>query len=97
VGVTDFVYARGAGGILTGCSAVSACQVSASLSVGRTTIAVTRPELVNGRELGYVLFSLTAQGRQMLLRAPGNQLGANLVLRAGSSVSRARITLAQFS
>jgi hypothetical protein len=97
VGATDFVYARGAGGILTGCSAVYACQVSATLSVGRTTIASTRPELVNGRELGYVLFSLTAQGRQLLSHAPGNQLGANLVLRYGSSVARARITLVQFS
>jgi hypothetical protein len=96
VGVTDFVYARGAGGILTACNAVYACQVSATLSVGRTTIASTRPELLNGRTLGYVLFSLTAQGRQMLLRAVGNQLGANLVLRFGSSVARARITLAQF-
>lgn len=97
VGATDFVYVRGAGGILTGCSAVSACQVSATLSVGRTTIASTRRELVNGQELGYVLFSLTSQGRQLLARAPGNQLGANLVLRSGTSVARARITLAQFS
>lgn len=97
VGMTDFVFARGAGGILTGCSALYACPVSATLTVGRTTIASTRPELVNGEELGYVLFSLTSKGRQLLIHAPGNQLGANLVLRTGSSVSRARITLVQFS
>jgi hypothetical protein len=97
VGATDFVFVRGAGGILTSCSAVYACQVSATLSVGRTTIASTRPELVNGLELGYVLFSLSSQGRQLLARAAGNQLGANLVLRSGTSVARARITLVQFS
>jgi hypothetical protein len=33
----------------------------------------------------------------MLARAAGNQLGTNLVLKSGSSVARARITLAQFS
>lgn len=97
VGFTDFVYAHGAGGILTACIAVYACPVSATLSVGRTTVASTRPEVVNGRELGYVLFSLTAQGRQLLARAVGNQLAVGLVLKVGTAVARARITLAQFS
>lgn len=97
LGVTDFVYARGAGGILTACSAVYACQIAATISVGRTVIASTRPELVNGRELGYVLFSITPQGRHLLAQAIGNQLGASLTLKFGSSVARARITLAQFS
>jgi hypothetical protein len=97
VGFTDFVYARGAGGILTSCAAVYPCRVAATLSVGRTTIASTRPELVGGLELGYVIFSLSAQGRRLLTGAPGNQLAANLTLRSGASVSRGRITLVQFS
>jgi hypothetical protein len=97
VGMTDFVYARGAGGILTGCNALYACRVSATLSVGATTIATTRPELVGGQELGYVLFSIAPQGRQMLVRAAGNQLAVNLTLKSGSDVARARITLVQFS
>ncbi len=96
VGKTDFVYARGAGGILTSCGAVYACKISATLTVGRTTIAATRPELVGGRELGYVFFSLTSAGRQLLNLTAGNQLGANLTLRFGSDVSRSRITLVQF-
>ena len=41
-------------------------------------------------------FSLTRQGRQMLTRAAGNQLAANLTLRSGSHVARARISLVQF-
>jgi Domain of unknown function (DUF1906) len=97
VGVSDFVYARGPGGILAGCNAASACRISATLTVGRTTIASTHPELVGGRELGYVLFSLTSKGRQMLTHAAGNQLGANLTLRSGADLARARITLIQFS
>jgi hypothetical protein len=97
VGFSDFVYSRGPGGILAGCEAASACPISATLTVGRTTIASTRPEYVGGRELGYVLFSLTSTGRRLLNRAPGNQLAANLTLRSGIDVTRARITLIQFS
>jgi hypothetical protein len=96
VGVTDFVFARGSGGILAACSAVYACPISAALTVGRTTIAVTRPEAIGGNELGYLFFSLTAQGRTLLTHAPGNQLGASLLLRSGTSVARARIALVQF-
>jgi Rv2525c-like, glycoside hydrolase-like domain len=97
VGVTDFVFAHGSGGILAGCTAVYACRISATLSIGRVTVAATAPELVAGDELGYVFFSLTPQGRAMLARAPGNQLGASLLLRFGTSVARARIALVQFS
>jgi hypothetical protein len=97
VGATDFVSARGYGGVLVDCAAAYTCPVSATLTDGRTTIATTRPELINGRELGYVLFSPTSQGRQLLDRAPGNQLAASLVLKSGTSVARARITLAQFN
>jgi hypothetical protein len=97
VGSSDFVPARGLGGILVGCAATYACDVSATLTSGRTTIASTKPEFINGSELGYVLFSPTAQGRQLLRRASGNQLGVSLVLKSGTSVARARITLVQFS
>jgi len=96
LGVTDFVYAHGAGGALATCSAVYACRIAATLTVGRTTIASTHPELVGGREAGYVQFSLTHQGREMLTHAAGNQLAANLTLRSGSHVARARISLVQF-
>jgi hypothetical protein len=96
VGVTDFVFARGAGGILTGCLTLSPCRVSATLSVGRTRIATTGPELVGGNELGYVIFTLTSQGRAMLARAPGNQLGARVTLRYGDSIATGTIALVRF-
>jgi hypothetical protein len=96
VGVTDFVFTRGAGGILAGCLTLSPCRVSATLSVGRTRIATTGPELVGGDELGYVIFSLTSRGRAMLAHAPGNQLGARLTLRYGDSIATGTIALVQF-
>lgn len=97
LGVTDFVFAHGAGGILTGCATAAPCPISATLSVGRTQIATTGPELVGGGELGYVYFTLTSQGRTLLARASGNQLGAKLTLTSGASVATAHIALVQFS
>jgi hypothetical protein len=97
VGFTDFVFAHGQGGILTACTSAAPCLISATLSVGRTTIATTQPELEGGLELGYVQFALSSEGRAMLTHAAGNHLGVNLVLRCGSAVARARIALVQFS
>jgi hypothetical protein len=95
-GVTDFVYSRGAGGILAGCVGVAPCSVSARLSVGRTTIATTKPELVGGNELGYLLFSLSAKGRSLLARAAGNQLGVRVKLTSGPNAASGQIALVQF-
>jgi hypothetical protein len=96
VGITDFVFARGAGGILAACLTLAPCRISATLSVGRTTIAATGPELVGGDELGYVIFALTRRGRAMLASAPGNQLGARVTLRYGASIATGRIALVRF-
>lgn len=94
-GTTEYVD-RGSGGVLARCSTASACWVTARLSVGRTTIASTGSQLVGGLELGYAFFSLNGRGRQLLSQAPGNQLGATLTLRSGTSVARARIALVQY-
>ena len=97
VGMTDFVYSHGAGGILAGCATAAPCPISATLSVGRTQIAQTGPELVGGGELGYLFFSLTSKGRALLAAASGNQLGATVTLSSGNAVALAHIALVQFS
>jgi Rv2525c-like, glycoside hydrolase-like domain len=97
VGFTDFVNSHGTGGILSACDSVAPCLVSATVSVGRTTIASARPALVGGLELGYVQFTPTARGRAMLARARGNQLSVNVMLRCGSAVAQGRVTLVAYS
>jgi Domain of unknown function (DUF1906) len=97
VGMTDFVFSRGAGGILAGCATAAPCPISATLSIGRTQIAKTGPELVGGGELGYLFFSLTSKGRALLAAASGNQLGVTVTLSSGGAVALARIALVQFS
>jgi hypothetical protein len=97
-GLSEYVWGARTGGILVRCGAVYACAgTTATLSVGRTTIASSAPSVIGGRELGYVFFSLTGKGQQLLSRAKGNQLGVSLVLRSSTSVARARLVLIQFA
>jgi len=59
-------------------------------------IASIGPQVIGGLELGYLFYSLTARGRRLLERAPGNQLAVSLALRSGTSVANARLALVQF-
>jgi len=95
VGTTDFVHGW-SGGILVRCSTVSACWISATLSAGRTTVASARAQPIGGMELGYVFFTLTRRGRQLLSGAAGNQLGTALTLHSASNVASAHLALVRF-
>jgi hypothetical protein len=97
LGTTDFVSSGGVGGVLAGCFQASACHVRATVSVGKTTISRTGSEFIGANELGYVIFNLSARGRALLARAPGNQLAASVRLSAGSTSSAANIALVRFS
>jgi hypothetical protein len=96
VGLTDFVSNGWVGGILAGCYGSTPCHAMTTVSVGRTVIARTGNEFLGANELGYLMFRLTAAGHAMLARAPGNQLGAHLVIRAGGATASADIALVQF-
>jgi hypothetical protein len=97
VGATDFVNSAGTGGILAGCQApVSACQVTSTVSAGRTVIARTGREYLNAGDLGYLLFSLTPSGRSMLAHAPGNQLAAQVRITDGAVTATGQIALVGF-
>jgi hypothetical protein len=97
-GLTDYVSGAWTGGILVRCGAVYACAgTTVTMSAGGTRIASSAPEVVGGRELGYVFFSLTRQGHQLLSHAKGNQLSVYLVVRSGTSVARARLVLVSYT
>lgn len=96
VGLTDFVFSDRTGGILAGCQADVPCTVRTTLSVGRTTIARTKPEFIGAKQLGYLSFSLTPTGRSMLARAPGNQLSATLKITDGHATASGQIALVGF-
>lgn len=97
MGLTDFVYAGRTGGILAACLTTTPCHVSTTVSVGRTVIAHTGPELLGSRETGYLMFTLRSQGRQLLAAARGNQLPVTVTISGDGQTARAQIALVPFS
>ncbi|HUZ29765.1 MAG TPA: DUF1906 domain-containing protein [Solirubrobacteraceae bacterium] len=98
LGATDFVSARGMGGILAACSSPTPCHVAATVSsFDGTRVAKTGTETIGGEEAGYVFFPLSGSGRRLLAHAAGNQLQANVALAAGATVARGTIALVWFS
>jgi hypothetical protein len=98
LGETDFVRSdNGVGGILTACPSPIPCDgVTTTITVGQTVIARAGPESQGANQAGYLAFTLTADGRNMLARAGGNQLGAHVTI-SGSSSASGDIALVTFS
>ncbi len=96
IGVTHFVSSAWTGGILAGCAGGTPCHVNATVSVGKKVIAHTGSEFLGANELGYLYFTLTPAGHAMLVRAPGNQLGAHVALTNGSATANADVALVSF-
>ena len=96
IGMTDFVSSGGVGGILAECLASTPCHTKTTLSVGNTTIATTGSELLGGRSVGYLYFSLNSSGRSLLAHAHGNQLGAALTISDGDATARGQVALVRF-
>ena len=96
VGLTDFVSSNGVGGILAECLASTPCHTRTTVSVGSTVIATTGSELLGGRGVGYLIFSLTSAGKSMLAHARGNQLGADVKISDGASSASGAVSLVQF-
>ena len=94
-GLTAFISPGGVGGVLTACLAVTPCSVSLQVSVPGSTVR-TGHELIGANELGYVTFRLTGRALFLLEHAPGNQLGAKVTVRQGSSAASASIVLTRF-
>lgn len=95
-GETDFVSSTGYGGTLAECISDDPCHVTATVTVGKTTIAHTGSEFIGAHELGYVNFQLTKQGQSLLAHASGHQLGAHITLSGGGATASADVALIPF-
>ncbi len=96
VGTTDFVSNGWSGGILAGCFAAAPCPTKFKITASGRTIATSTPSSLGAYELGYLLFSLNAEGHALLRQAAGNQLAATLKITSGASTATAQIVLAWF-
>jgi len=97
VGLSDFVNARGTGGILAACYAPTPCRTSTTISAGSTVIARTGSEYLGPGTLGYLIFSLTPAGQSLLAHAGGNQLGVQVKASSGQGTATGQLALVRFS
>jgi hypothetical protein len=95
-GTTAFVSGSGFGGVPATCFTDTSCQVQATVTVGRTTIAHTGTEFIGAHEFGFVSIQLTGAGKSMLAHAGGHQLGVHITLTGGGQTSSGDIALIPF-
>jgi hypothetical protein len=95
-GSSAFVSPSGFGGIPANCFTDASCEVRATVTVGRTTIAQTGREFIGAHEFGFVNIQLTSPGKSMLAHAAGHQLGAHVTITGDGQTSNADIALIPF-
>jgi Domain of unknown function (DUF1906) len=88
IGATEFVSNGRVGGLLAGCFAAAPCQASFTMTAAGQTIARTGPQMLGVNELGYLFFTLTNVGHQMLLSKHSNRLPVRVkIALAGSGAA----------
>lgn len=93
IGSTEFVSNGRVGGVLAGCFAAAPCHASLTIIAGGKTIARSRTQMVGVNQLGYVIFSLSNAGHNLLLHTHSNRLGVRLkVTVAGTGSSSTNTT-----
>jgi hypothetical protein len=97
LGGTEFITARGYGGILTSCDSAVPCVASATLTAAGTVIATTGSETVGPASAGNLGFTLNAAGQKLLADAPGHQLATTVTLSGAQGIaSSATVALVPF-
>jgi hypothetical protein len=97
MGGTEFVSSKGAGGILSSCSAAVSCHAAATLTTGRTVIATTGTETEGPGSAGYLSFQLNAAGKSLIASAPGHQLATQVTLTGSGISASGSVALVPFS
>ncbi|HWE08491.1 MAG TPA: DUF1906 domain-containing protein [Solirubrobacteraceae bacterium] len=87
VGTSDFVSNGWVGGILAQCVSTSACQATTKVVAHGTTIAQARTQTLGVGQLGYLMFTLTPAGHQLLTHTVGNQMPATVTVKTDHSAT----------
>lgn len=84
---TFFGLSSEVGGFPVGCYLPSTCHITAKLSVGRTTVAQTRPQTFRPGGTGTIYYRLTSAGRRLLARAHDGHLPVLITIKDASGAS----------
>ena len=96
-GNSAFAPRTGLGAVPVACMGMSSCAVTATISSGRATFAVTNREFIpSGGGLAY--FKLSSVAQKALAKAHNHQLAVNVKVRSTSGPSATRkLTLSSFT
>jgi hypothetical protein len=96
IGSTVFAYRGRSAALFAGCLAAAPCPVVATIRSGRTLVAQSPTETLGVDAFGYIGFTLTPQGRALLLKLSTNQLGARITLSDRTATTTGRIVLVSY-
>jgi Rv2525c-like, glycoside hydrolase-like domain len=96
VGTADFISNGWVGGILADCVANAQCRASTKILVAGKVIAQSTVETLGVGQLGYLMFTLTPAGHQLLMHSTGNQLAATVWVRTGGAVAAGHLALSAY-
>ncbi len=107
VGGMEFVSHGWSGGVLAACVSTAPCRASTTIVTHGKVIARTNPQLLGAGMVGYLHFTLTGPGHQLLAHTASNQLSVEVQVsnQAGAddgasassvSVASGQVTLASF-
>jgi Rv2525c-like, glycoside hydrolase-like domain len=96
VGTSDFISNGWVGGILAGCVAAKTCRGAAKIVAQGQVIAQTSAEALGVGQLGYLMFTLTSAGHQLLMHSTGNQLPATVTVRTGRATATGHLVLSAY-
>jgi hypothetical protein len=81
VGTSDFVSNGWVGGVLAECVGTSPCLATTKIVAHGTVIAQTHAQTLGVGQLGYLMFTLTPAGHQLLTHTVGNQMPATVTVK----------------
>ncbi len=96
VGTSDFVSSGWVGGILADCVGSRTCRGTMKITAQGKVIAQTGTEALGVGQLGYLMFTLTPAGHQLLMHTAGNQLPATVTVRTGRAVATGQLALSAY-
>jgi Rv2525c-like, glycoside hydrolase-like domain len=96
IGSTVFAYRGRSAALFAGCLGTTPCPVVATIRSGRTVVAQSATETLGIDAFGYIGFTLTPQGRALLLGSRKNQLGARVTLSDGTATTTGQIALVSY-
>ena len=96
VGTSDFVSNGWVGGILADCVSSTMCRGTMKVVAQGQVVAQTTTEALGVGQLGYLMFTLTSAGHQMLTHAAGNQLPATVTVKTGRAVAVGHLVLSAY-